>query len=62
MDYVPYLVQGIKHAFQDMGCRSVKELHERLYSGELRFEKRIACRAGRRQCARPVFLHRTKYK
>ncbi len=39
-DYVPYLVQGLKHSFQDMGIRDIKTLHERLYSGELRFEKR----------------------
>jgi IMP dehydrogenase len=40
MDYVPYLVQGLKHSFQDMGVRSIKELHDKLYSGDLRFEMR----------------------
>jgi len=39
-DYVPYLVQGLKHAFQDMGVRTIKELHEKLYKEELRFELR----------------------
>lgn len=39
-DYVPYLIQGLKHAFQDIGKRNVQELHEALYSEELRFEKR----------------------
>jgi IMP dehydrogenase len=39
-DFVPYLVQGLKHSFQDMGARSVAILHEMLFSGELRFEKR----------------------
>jgi len=39
-DYVPYLVQGLKHAFQDIGKRSISELHEALYRGELRFEGR----------------------
>jgi len=39
-DYVPYLVQGLRHSLQDMGARSVKQLHEMLYSGELRFERR----------------------
>lgn len=39
-DYVPYLVQGLKHSFQDMGIRDMTLLHERLYSGELRFELR----------------------
>ncbi len=39
-DYVPYLVQGLKHSFQDMGIRDMTLLHEKLYSGELRFELR----------------------
>ena len=39
-DYVPYLIQGLKHAFQDMGRRSVRELHDALYAEELRFEGR----------------------
>jgi len=41
-DYLPYLVQGLKHSFQDMGARAVPILHEKLYSGELRFELRSA--------------------
>jgi IMP dehydrogenase len=41
-DYVPYLVQGLKHSFQDMGARDVSLLHEYLYSGQLRFELRSA--------------------
>lgn len=39
-DYVPYLIQGLKHAFQDIGKRSIEELHEALYAEELRFERR----------------------
>jgi IMP dehydrogenase len=39
-DYVQYLIQGLKHSFQDMGARSVPKLHELLYSDELRFELR----------------------
>lgn len=40
MDYLPYLVQGLKHSFQDMGTKSLKKLHEKLYSEDLRFEVR----------------------
>ena len=40
MQFVPYLVQGLRQSFQDMGARSISELHEALYSGKLRFEKR----------------------
>jgi len=40
VDYVPYLMQGVKHAMQDMGCRTIPELHQRLHSAELRFERR----------------------
>ncbi len=41
-DYAPYLLQGLKHSFQDIGVTSVKTLHENLYSKELRFEIRSA--------------------
>jgi IMP dehydrogenase len=41
-DYVPYLLQGLKYSFQDIGIRDVKTLHERLYSEDLRFEIRSA--------------------
>lgn len=41
-DYAPYLLQGLKHSFQDMGIRNVKSLHEKLYEKELRFEIRSA--------------------
>jgi IMP dehydrogenase len=39
-DYLPYIVQGLKHSLQDMGVRSLTELHKRIYSGELRYEMR----------------------
>lgn len=39
-DYVPYLMQGLAHAFQDMGYRDIPSLHEALYDGRLRFERR----------------------
>jgi IMP dehydrogenase len=39
-DFVPYLIQGLKHSFQDMGARNIETLHGMLYSDELRFEVR----------------------
>merc|ERR1712232_1504031 len=36
--YIPYLTQGIRHGMQDMGVKSVADLHEQLRSGKLRFE------------------------
>ncbi|MBN2078896.1 MAG: IMP dehydrogenase [Spirochaetes bacterium] len=41
-EFVPYLIQGLKHSFQDMGTRDVSVLQSRLYNGELRFELRSA--------------------
>jgi IMP dehydrogenase len=41
-DYVPYLLQGIRHSFQDIGARDLKSLHEKLYAAKLRFELRSA--------------------
>ncbi len=39
-DYLPYLIQGLKHSFQDMGVKDVQSLHSNLSSGRLRFELR----------------------
>jgi IMP dehydrogenase len=38
--YLPYLIQGIRHGFQDLGTRSVASLHEMLHGGLLAFEIR----------------------
>ncbi|RME72523.1 MAG: IMP dehydrogenase [Planctomycetota bacterium] len=40
LDYVPYVLQGLRHALQDLGCRDLATLHARLHDGELRFERR----------------------
>jgi IMP dehydrogenase len=38
--YVPYLIQGVKHGMQDIGSRSTDQLVEKLVDGTLRFELR----------------------
>jgi IMP dehydrogenase len=38
--FLPYLTQGVKHGLQDLGTRSLNELHEKLYNGTLGFELR----------------------
>lgn len=40
LDYVPYLMQGVRQAMQDLGYRTVPELHHALEAGNLRFERR----------------------
>ena len=40
LDYVPYILQGLRHSLQDMGCRDVATLHAGLAAGQLRFERR----------------------
>ncbi|MHC5033607.1 MAG: IMP dehydrogenase [Planctomycetota bacterium] len=40
VDYVPYLLQGLRHALQDVGCASLRQLHEAAEAGEVRFEQR----------------------
>merc|ERR1719388_357532 len=38
--YMPYLVQGVKHGMQDIGASSIEELQRQLRDGVLRFELR----------------------
>jgi IMP dehydrogenase len=40
IDYVPYLMQGVRHALQDVGCRTIRELHQGMRAGTVRLEKR----------------------
>ena len=40
--FIPYLVQGVKHGFQDIGARSVDEVNAMRDEGRLRFEIRSA--------------------
>ncbi len=39
-DFIPYVVQGIRNAFQDIGYRDLVTLHYAMLNGNLRFEKR----------------------
>jgi IMP dehydrogenase len=38
--YLPYLMQGLRQSLQDLGCRSIQDLHTALQTGDLRFEAR----------------------
>ncbi|VDP16780.1 unnamed protein product [Onchocerca flexuosa] len=38
--FVPYLVRGIQHGFQDIGVRNLDELRNGIACGEVRFERR----------------------
>ncbi|KAL1849626.1 hypothetical protein VTK73DRAFT_9842 [Phialemonium thermophilum] len=40
--FVPYLAAGLKHSMQDCGIMSLKELHEGVENGSVRFEIRTA--------------------
>jgi IMP dehydrogenase len=39
-NFVPYLSQGLKQSFQDMGYKDIPSLHKALAAGVLRFERR----------------------
>ncbi|HBD96267.1 MAG: IMP dehydrogenase [Spirochaetes bacterium GWF1_31_7] len=39
-NFIPYLSQGLKHAFQDTGFRNIKELHDGLVTGSLKMQIR----------------------
>uniref|UniRef100_A0A914ZCA3 Inosine-5'-monophosphate dehydrogenase n=1 Tax=Panagrolaimus superbus TaxID=310955 RepID=A0A914ZCA3_9BILA len=38
--FLPYLIRGIQHGFQDIGVRSLNELHSKVYDGTIKFELR----------------------
>jgi len=40
--FLPYLSAGLKHSMQDCGMKSLKELHDSVANGTLRFEIRTA--------------------
>jgi len=40
--FVPYLAAGLKHSLQDIGTKSLAELHESVAAGNTRFELRSA--------------------
>jgi IMP dehydrogenase len=37
-----YLITGLQHSLQDIGCDSVENFHNAVYEGKVRFEKRTA--------------------
>jgi IMP dehydrogenase len=41
--YIPFMQQSLRHGFQDLGVRTIPQLHEELYAGKLRFERRSLC-------------------
>jgi len=38
--FLPYLAQSLRHSMQEVGCRTIAQLHESLDSSQLRFEWR----------------------
>ena len=38
--HIPYLIQSIKHGFQNIGCKNIKELHAQMKLNKIRFEVR----------------------
>jgi len=40
--YIPYILQGVRHGFQDLGVKSCEEAKTKRASGDIRFELRTA--------------------
>lgn len=40
LSFIPYIIQGVRQAFQDLGVKSIKDAHKALASGNIRMEKR----------------------
>ena len=39
-EFIPHLIQGVKHGFQNIGTKTIPDLRQSLYTGLLRFEVR----------------------
>ncbi|CAD7956987.1 unnamed protein product [Amoebophrya sp. A25] len=39
---IPYLLQGVRHGMQDLGVKTIGDMHKSLHSGDIRFECRSA--------------------
>lgn len=39
-NFVPHIIRGIQHGLQDIGVKSVSALHDGLYEGKVRYERR----------------------
>lgn len=40
---IPYLCQSLRHGFQDLGEKSIPDIHEQCFRGNVRFEVRSIC-------------------
>jgi IMP dehydrogenase len=40
VDFLPYLENGLKHAYQDIGFKNINELHDGMVNGKLRMQIR----------------------
>ncbi|ORX54393.1 inosine-5'-monophosphate dehydrogenase [Hesseltinella vesiculosa] len=40
--FLTYLITGVQHSLQDIGCLSADAFHKAVYDGQVRFEKRTA--------------------
>eukprot|EP00611_Tribonema_gayanum_P015004 TRINITY_DN2660_c0_g1_i2.p1 TRINITY_DN2660_c0_g1~~TRINITY_DN2660_c0_g1_i2.p1 ORF type:complete len:520 (-),score=217.49 TRINITY_DN2660_c0_g1_i2:155-1714(-) len=40
--FIPYMVQSVRHGYQDLGVSSLNAAHEQVYTGTVRFEIRSA--------------------
>uniref|UniRef100_A0A7E4ZRP2 Inosine-5'-monophosphate dehydrogenase n=1 Tax=Panagrellus redivivus TaxID=6233 RepID=A0A7E4ZRP2_PANRE len=38
--FLPYLIRGMQHGFQDIGIKSLNEFHSKVYDGTVKFELR----------------------
>ena len=40
LEWIPYLILGMRHAFQDLGIKDIPSLHRSMKDGNTRFELR----------------------
>lgn len=62
LNLVPHIIKAVKHGFQNMGIRNVKEMHTKLYERKLKFDLRSLNSIKEGKVSENMIFRRSKYQ